>query len=93
MKCKRFVCQIIFLIILSFLGISCSGGSSDSPQSLQQNGSPLAYEWLMDPTSIGPLVAAHRGAHKNVPENSLAAIRAASQLGADLRVLVYIVCS
>ncbi|MEN6565001.1 MAG: glycerophosphodiester phosphodiesterase family protein, partial [Veillonellales bacterium] len=30
-----------------------------------------------------PLVAAHRGAHKDVPENSLAAIRAASVLGAD----------
>lgn len=83
MKCKRFVCRIILLILLSLLGTSCSGGGSDSRQGAQQNGSPLAYEWLMDPASTGPLVAAHRGAHEDVPENSLAAIRAASLLGAD----------
>ncbi|MFA5321328.1 MAG: glycerophosphodiester phosphodiesterase family protein [Smithella sp.] len=85
MKRKRFLYQIISLIILSLLGTACGGGGSDSPQnqSAQQNGSPLAYEWLMDPDSTGPLVAAHRGAHKDAPENSLAAIRAASLLGAD----------
>ena len=78
---RRFVRQVPALIGLSLLCASCGGGS-DGQQGGQQRASPSAYAQLMDPLSPGPLVAAHRGAHKNFPENSLAAIREAARLGA-----------
>ena len=56
---------------------SCGDGST-----------PLARrppaECLADPLCTQPLVAAHRGYHVALPENSLAALRAAAELGADL---------
>jgi glycerophosphoryl diester phosphodiesterase len=79
----RFIRQITLLIILGLLCASCGGGSDNQQQSVKKKGESHAYEWLMDPTSTGLLVAAHRGAHKNLPENSLAAIRESADLGAD----------
>src|SRR5512145_2952998 len=80
----RLAMRLALLAILTLHSISC-GGRSDSSQ--QQGGQPgntySPYELLCLPASTGPLVAAHRGAHNFVPENSLAAIREAARLGAD----------
>ena len=80
----RLAIRLALLVIFTLHFISC-GGRSDS---VQQQGEPPGetyrpYELLCDPASTGPLVAAHRGAHNSVPENSLAAIREAARLGAD----------
>jgi len=80
---ERFVRQVSLLVLLALLCASCGGGSDNHQQGVREKGVSHAYEWLLDPTSTGPLVAAHRGAHKNVPENSLAAIREAAGMGAD----------
>ncbi len=82
---SRFFIWLALLAILTLHFISCGGGSDSSQQ---QGGHPPGnayrpYELLCDPASTGPLVAAHRGAHNSVPENSLAAIREAARLGAD----------
>lgn len=44
---------------------------------------PHPADCLVDPTCTRILVAAHRGDHLQLPENSLAALRSAAEVGAD----------
>lgn len=62
---------------------ACSGGGKGNPD----GGPPdhlSALECLTSPDCQQPLIAAHRGYHRDQPENSLAALRAAADLGVDL---------
>lgn len=57
---------------------------SDTPQDTTMPPHLSAYECLNSPTCNQILIAAHRGDHILYPEASLAAIRGAAALGADL---------
>ncbi|MEI6808753.1 MAG: glycerophosphodiester phosphodiesterase family protein, partial [bacterium] len=76
-SCQRLIGSAL---VIAFLVGSCGGDHDSSSLSVE---SPAAYFQLMDPAATTPMVAAHRGYHDNVPENSVASIRAAAQLGAD----------
>jgi glycerophosphoryl diester phosphodiesterase len=66
------------------LGLGCGGtrGNGTPAPTPPVTPSRILGE-LLDPASRGPFVAAHRGDHVAVPENSLAAIRQAAKAGAD----------
>jgi len=55
-------------------------GTDDSPEVFQPVG---PHACLTDPDCTQVMVASHRGFHRILPENSLAAIRGAAELGAE----------
>jgi len=90
---KEHLAAILALAALPLLA-SCDGGSSDHDRELDadlhdadateeesQSLSPLAC--LTDAACDTVMVTSHRGYHKHHPENSLAAIRGAAELGAE----------
>lgn len=80
MKCGQVIRLISLALVIAFLAGSCGDDQDSLSLSVE---SPAAYFQLMDPAAATPMVAAHRGYHRNVPENSVASIRAAAKLGAD----------
>lgn len=70
------------LVLLAALGLGCGGPRGEGAAARPVAPSRILAE-LLDPASRGPFVAAHRGDHAAVPENSLAAIRRAAMVGAD----------
>ena len=71
--------------VSSMLLVGCSGSGPDTSDGGDggQTQRLSAYECITSKHCGRIMVAAHRGAHKDYPENSLAAIRAAAEIGAD----------
>ncbi len=78
--------RIISINLFAMLGILLITGCSETGSKKNdggQNQRLSAYECLTAPSCGRIMVAAHRGNHKDYPENSLASIRAAARIGAD----------
>jgi len=76
----------VALFVLGLSVAACSGAAGGDPDG-GDGGPPehlSAYACLSAPDCDQPLIAAHRGYHRDQPENSLAGLRAAAGLGADL---------
>ena len=70
---KKYPLSVVILFIIS-LGIKAQSSSNFD----------YTKKYLFNPTSDVVLVAAHRAAHNNYPENSLAAVQEAIDLGVDI---------